>query len=232
MNTKLDGPRRETPFMLRAILVATIALAMVSKAAPSAAQCPGDLNGDFSVTVDELITAVRSSLDQCAFSGPRFFDNRDGTVRDQKTGLMWEKKSAFDGDPNPSDPHDADNLYAWSHTGSAPDGTLFTEFLFGLNGGTSADGLATGGCFAGHCDWRLPTIEETAGVLEELGTCVGAVGPCTDPTLGPTQADGYWSATTFDRLATKAWFVDFSSGRLAERGKDLPFFARAVRSGP
>ena len=224
--------------MLRTILVATMALAMVAKPAPSAAQCPGDLNGDFSVTVDELITAVRSSLDQCAFSGPRFFDNRDGTVRDQKTGLMWEKKADLDGSPNPSDPHDADNVYSWSRTdtlsrtGSAPDGTLFTDFLFGLNGGTSADGLTTGGCFAGHCDWRLPTIEETDGVIEELGTCVGGVGPCTDATLGPTQSDGYWSATTFVGVATKAWLVDFSSGRLAERGKDLPFFARAVRSGP
>src|SRR6185295_5952374 len=108
MNTKLDGPRRETSVMRRTILVATMALAMVAKPAPSAAQCPGDLNGDFSVTVDELITAVRSSLDQCTFSGPRFSDNRDGTVRDQKTGLMWEKKADLDGSPNPSDPHDAD----------------------------------------------------------------------------------------------------------------------------
>ncbi|HSP96523.1 MAG TPA: DUF1566 domain-containing protein, partial [Candidatus Dormibacteraeota bacterium] len=203
--------------MLRIILLATLALAMVSKPAPSAAQCLGDVNGDSKVTIDELLTAVRNSLDECAINGARFVDNRDGTVTDQKTGLAWEQKDALDGSPNPSDPHDADNLYAWSSSGSAPDGTLFTSFLFGLNAGTSPDGLATSGCFTGHCDWRLPTSEELAGIVNEtLGTCAGGEGPCIDPALGPMQADGYWSATTFSRNASRAWLVDFSSGGLAE----------------
>jgi hypothetical protein len=219
--------------ILRIILVATLALAMVSKTTPSAAQCLGDFNGDFKVTVDELVTAVGNSLDDCRLSRARFVDNRDGTVTDRKTGLVWEKKDNLDGSPNPSDPHDADNLHAWSSSGTAPDGTVFTVFLFGLNGGTSPDGVATSGCFTGHCDWRVPTVEEVAGILDEtLGTCVGGVGPCIDPTLGPTQADGYWSATGFARNATRAWLVDFSSGGAAEGSKALAFFVRAVRSGP
>jgi hypothetical protein len=217
---------------LRIILVAALAVAMASPTTPSAAQCLGDFNGDFKVTVDELITAVGNSLNDCRLSGARFVDNRDGTVTDRKTGLVWEKKDNLDGSTNPSDPHDADNLYAWSSSGTAPDGTVFTAFLFGLDGGTSPDGVATSGCFTGHCDWRVPTIEEVAGILDEtLGTCGGGVGPCVDPTFGPTQADGYWSATSFARNAGRAWLVDFSSGGMAEGSKAVNFFVRAVRGG-
>ena len=218
----------------RIILVTALALSMASRTTPSAAQCLGDFNDDSRVTIDELLTAVRNSLDECAIIGARFVDHGDGTVTDQKTGLVWEKKDALDGSTNSSDPHDADNPYAWSSSsGSAPDGTVFTSFLFALNAGTSPDGVATTGCFTGHCDWRLPTSEEVAGIVDEtLGFCGGGVGPCTDPALGPMQADGYWSATTFARNASRAWIVDFSSGGLAEGGKDLDFFVRAVRGGP
>ena len=218
--------------MPRMILVAVLAMAMDSRTTPSAAQCLGDFNGDFRVTVDELITAIRNSLDGCQMSGARFVDNRDGTVTDHKTGLVWEKKDNLDGLTNPSDPHDADNTYVWSGSGTAPDGSAFTAFLFGLNGGTSPDGVAISGCFTGHCDWRLPTVEELAGIVDETqGTCSGGSGPCIDRTLGIMQADGYWSATSFSRNATRAWFVDFSGGDAAEGGKDIGFFVRAVRGG-
>lgn len=161
-----------------------------------------------------------------------YLDNGDGTVSDLNTGLVWEKKDNLDGSTNPSDPHDADNLYAWSSSGTAPDGSAFTAFLFGLNGGTSPDGVAINGCFVGRCDWRLPTIEELAGIVDETqGTCSGGSGPCIDPTLGFMQADGYWSATTFSRNTKRAWLVDFSGGDAAEGGKDIGFFVRAVRGG-
>ena len=218
---------------LQIILLAALGAGMVARTTPSSAQCLGDFNGDFKVSVGELTTAVGNALNDCRLFGARFVDNRDGTVTDRKTGLTWEKKDKLDGSPYASDPHDADNTFAWSGTGSIPDGAAFTALLAGLNGGTSPDGLETSGCFTGHCDWRLPTSEELAGIVDETqGTCGGGIGPCTDPILGPMQADGYWSATTFARNATRAWLVDFSSGGLAEGGKDLHFFVRAVRAGP
>ncbi len=218
--------------MLRISLVAALAVAMASSTMPAAAQCLGDFNGDFKVTVDELIVAVKNSLNECEIDGPRFADNRDGTVTDNKTGLVWEKKDNLDGNADPSDPHDADNRYAWSRSGTAPDGTAFTDFLFALNGGTSPDGVATSGCFSGHCDWRLPTVEEVTGILDQaLGSCGGGVGPCLDPTSGPMQADGYWSATSFARDTTSAWLRDFSGGDAAEGSKARSFFARAVHGG-
>jgi len=218
---------------LRNILIAALAVSMVAIASPSTAQCLGDFNGDFKVTVDELVTAVQNSLDECAIDGERFVDNRDGTITDRKTGLMWEKKDNLDGSTNPADPHDADNLYSWSSSRIVPDGTTFTDFLFALDGGTSEDGVATSGCFAGHCDWRLPSVEELAGIVDRTqGTCGGGSGPCTDPILGSMQADGYWSATTFAASAIRVWLVDFGGGGLAEGGKNASLFVRAVRNIP
>jgi len=54
--------------------------------------------------------------------------------------------------------HDVNNLYNWSATASAADGTLFTDFLATLNSDSSASIALT--CFANHCDWRIPNVVE------------------------------------------------------------------------
>jgi len=81
----------------------------------------------------------------------RYGDNGDGTVTDYDTGLQWEQKT------DDASVHDKDNTYAWSDGGGGftqPDGAAFKVFLGTLNNGTSSEGSATSGCFAGHCDWR------------------------------------------------------------------------------
>ena len=82
-----------------------------------------------------------------------FRDNGDGTVTDDSTGLMWEKKTRPPRGAD-SDVHNVTYAYSWSRsgdpsevTGTEPDGTAFTLFLRTLNEGR----------FAGHSDWRLPT---------------------------------------------------------------------------
>jgi hypothetical protein len=94
----------------------------------------------------------------------RYGANGDGTLTDYDTGLQWEQKT------NDGSVHDASNYYAWSDSASgAPDGPAFTVFLGTLNDGVGAStgtglaGLVTAVCFAGHCDWRLPAIEELIG---------------------------------------------------------------------
>jgi len=74
-----------------------------------------------------------------------FVDNGDGTITDMRTGLMWEKKSA-DGSV-----HDQGNEFTWSTGTNSMDGTMVTTFLAALNAGSG---------FAGHTDWRIPSIEE------------------------------------------------------------------------
>ena len=60
-----------------------------------------------------------------------FVDNRDGTVTDTLTGLMWEKKTGGVGSEivciTPSDcadPTNVNNRYTWSVSGTAPDGSI------------------------------------------------------------------------------------------------------------
>jgi hypothetical protein len=164
-------------------------------------------------------------------SSGTFTDNCDGTVTDSATGLMWEKKTTAVGSGvNLADPHDVDNQYHWSATGTAADGTAFTDFLVKLN---------TIPCFAGHCDWRLPSEDGQNGAgAKELESILLApfpcgTSPCIDPIFGPTAADayGYWSATTDAALPSLAWLVDFGNGYAFNRLKDGNGYVRAVRTG-
>jgi len=159
-----------------------------------------------------------------------YIDNGDGTVSDLDTGLQWEQKDNLGGGANFSDPHDADNTYTWSMGTNDPDGTAFTHFLFRLNHDTSSDGTTISGCFAGHCDWRLPTSAELQTILDLTApTCGDFVDPCIDPTFGPTTTF-YWSATTNAGNPNGAWSVGFADGSVApEDAKTNARFVRAVR---
>jgi len=77
-----------------------------------------------------------------------YTNNGDGTITDDNTGLMWEKKDDSGGI------HDKDNTYTWCVDANPPDGvcdngtnemdgTIVTTFLPTLNAG-----------FAGYTDWR------------------------------------------------------------------------------
>jgi Protein of unknown function (DUF1566)/Collagen triple helix repeat (20 copies) len=93
----------------------------------------------------------------CKSTLPRFVDNGDGTVTDNTTGLMWEKKSAA----GSGDLHDVGDTYLWGSSGDvsgAATETLFSVFLTQINSNSSVDGNSTR--FANHCDWRIPTIVE------------------------------------------------------------------------
>jgi uncharacterized protein DUF1566 len=152
------------------------------------------------------------------------------------TGLVWEQKT------DDGSVHDKDNAYRWcagvfpnctNPLNPQPDGTAFTAFLGTLNNGTSNDGVTTTGCFAGHCDWRLPAIEELAGIRDlNAPGCSTFTGPCIDQTVfGPTIAYAYWSATTLYNGGGDAWLVYFGFGGVSEGPKTLDNYVRAVRSG-
>lgn len=163
---------------------------------------------------------------------PRFVDNGDGTVTDRQTCLMWEQKtSAVNNFTNPSDLHDPDNQYQWSSSGTAPDGSLFTGFLTGLNTGTG---------LAGHIDWRLPTSggtssspsgerRELESILDLSANGCGTGSPCISATFGPTWAGSYWSLSS--PTPTTAWMVSFGNGNVALNNKGNSVFVRAVRGG-
>lgn len=194
--------------------------------------------------------------------GGTYTSNCNGTVTDSTTGLVWEKKTgtpdpgafAVCGGPSNSlngpggspratgtqndkpadscnDPHDVNNSYSWTADNAAPwlfDGNAATLFLAALN---------TAPCFANHCDWRLPTVEEFSGRSDE-GTATGGIvdtaagSPAIDPIFGPTTFMGYWTSSTAPSSAEGAFITDFYAGDVYSGYKLSPAFVRAVRTGP
>ena len=172
-----------------------------------------------------LVSIGCSSSDDVINTPPpdRFVDNGDGTVTDNQTHLMWEKKT------DDGSVHDVDNTYTWG-TGfpnwETKNGTAFTTFLAGLNVGAG---------FAGHTDWRLPTSggDTTSLTLDtaELESIVelGHGAPTLNTIFGPTASYAYWSASTDSVYSYAAWRVEFDFGHVNGGPKDDASYVRAVR---
>jgi hypothetical protein len=120
---------------------------------------------------------------------PRFVDNRDGTLTDRLTGLVWLKNANCFGMLDwKSARRAAKNL---KHGDCGPDPGLILS-----------DGSVAG-------DWRLPTMSELCTLIDFSRR---------DPALPSGHGfsgfpSGYhWSATTLDHYAGLAWIVYFESG--------------------
>ncbi len=166
-----------------------------------------------------------------------YVDNGDGTVTDNKTGLMWEKKLASTDfaciNPNQANRNVRcqQNVYTWSASSplSEPTGTLYSDFLQQLDGLNLSGGVP---CFAGYCDWRAPTQGELRSILtaQYPATCSSSL--CINAIFGPTFAVGYWSSSSLAGNTLDAWVVRFNNGRVDAGGsKGNGYYARAVRSG-
>ncbi len=169
-------------------------------------------------------------------------DNGDGTVTDNQTGLIWEKKTGTFGasvqcsTTTCSDPHDVNNRYKWSASGTAPDGVLFTNFLERVNGQLCATSTCPG--LGGHSDWRVPTLSELQTIVDLSATGCGTGSPCIMPVFGPTAPAFYWSSATLADNPTCAnlfcaWNVNFDDGQsngLVSKTTAIDC-ARAVRGG-
>jgi hypothetical protein len=163
----------------------------------------------------------------------QYVDNGDGTITDTGTGLMWEKKDRSGGI------HDYSNGYTWGMT-SPPytmNGTMVTTFLPALN---------TAPCFAGHCDWRIPNVNElqslanyqTYGPGVDTAFNTSCAAGCTVDGAGGTtmcsctQSYYYWSSTTYQRYPSSAWGVYFFDGVANAYHKSYSDgVVRAVRGG-
>ncbi|MDD3761278.1 MAG: DUF1566 domain-containing protein [Acidithiobacillus sp.] len=169
----------------------------------------------------------------------RYLDNGDGTVTDTETGLQWMRCSlgqAWDGT---------------SCVGEA-EGYTWQEAL------DAAEELNRKGGYAGHRDWRLPSIEElhslvycssgqqralrfdACGKLIEIsderqdGFCLGRFQrPTIDLSAFPNTPDHswFWSSSTDAYYSDCAWEVFFSNGHASLGGKSSKSRVRLVRAG-
>ena len=139
----------------------------------------------------------------CPWEG-RFIDNGDGTVTDRCTRLMWQKDTAdVDGDGRPTERDSAD----WC------DALAYCESL----------------AFAGHEDWRLPSIRELLSLVD-----YGRFDPSIDPAFGgfPPYDWALWSSTSNPEDPLLAWGVRYAVGFDFGRNPKVDLrFVRAVRGG-
>lgn len=197
--------------------------------------CPTPAIGHQSVTDqfgNRTLSNFKVSL-MCApaFAGSARFVDNGNSVTDNYTGLQWEKTTNADGIADYNNPTDADNGYSWSSSGTAADGTVFTDFLSRLNACNSLDGTTMEFAgFAAHCDWRLPTPAELQTIVDPA--LCDAFHACVDPIFGPTYLGEYWSSATEADNAFKAWVgISYGLGADVRSKGGIPTLVRAVR-GP
>ena len=145
-----------------------------------------------------------------------YLDNGNGTIRDKRTALVWEKLS------NDGTIHDKDNTYTWADA--------FTKI----------DDLNTA-AFAGATDWRLPNENELETIVDR-GTVFPAVSSifdtscasgCTVLTCSCTVSAEmiFWSSTSYVNSPASAWLVNFYDGTAYVDVKSASKRVRAVHGG-
>jgi hypothetical protein len=174
---------------------------------------------------DNIAAAVAVPDDGTVQAGASlsYTDNGDGTITDNNTGLMWEKKGDNGG------LHDKDNGYPWTGLGS-------NETVWDWLDDVNAEG-GTG--FAGYNDWRLPNAKELQTLVNFQNpspmTSTAFNNNCgagaTVLTGSCTVAGSYWASTTWARSTGMAWGVNFYEGLLYPYDKASGLRVRAVRGG-
>ena len=140
----------------------------------------------------------------------RYVDHGDGSVTDNRTGLMWRQCS--EGLTTTTTPCDtgAAATYDWSGA---------HQRALDVNG-NGAENL-------GYSDWRLPNRNELASLVESQ-----CYLPSINATLFPnTVSSVYWSASPYAFNSNYAWFVYFYNGYVYYNFKDYAVYVRLVRGG-
>lgn len=124
-------------------------------------------------------------------------DNGDGTVSDNTTGLMWAK--------------DGNGL-----------GCNSGGLLSFANAITWANGLS----FAGHTDWRMPTIREAHTIINFSGFNP----PVYNPPFVNMKPETYWTSTPHPLWSANGYYISYFDGRTTSQDKANALYVMAVRT--
>ena len=149
--------------------------------------------------VSKALTYILSAVFLVALSFPSliwaepFKDNNNGTVTDESTGLVWQKGDSF---------HDTKKALNWYDA---------LEYVT----------LKNSQKFAGHDDWRLPSLEE----LNNLWQSSGKIKSKDDETLGLApefqKGGSYYIWTGEERGLDHAWYFGLGQKENYFNLKDL-----------
>lgn len=239
--------------------VVSVALLIVVRSTQAASCCPGDINGDHVVTIDEILRVVNAALNGCAAepvpcqggglltTGQTQCDQGSGTLgacpgspagQDAAVGAGAPLSYTDNGDGTITDNVTGLMWEKLSQDGSIHDVNNTYTWSDAFN--VKIAQLSPPTCFAGYCDWRLPNRRELESLVD-----AGRVAPAIDPlfntdctqgcaltTCSCTQLGYYWSSTTYQDLPTFAWAVDGNVGivNAFEKGV-VKSSVRAVRGG-
>ncbi|MFM8445037.1 MAG: DUF1566 domain-containing protein [Methylococcus sp.] len=162
-------------------------------------------------------------------------------VRDNVTGLVWERKPKGDGAIGNQGLHDADDIYTWYSTDSGNNGGSPGEpnpngnYCFGYQPGRAGTycniqayvhRVNTAG-WCGFKDWRVPDRFELLGLVD---LSILWSDPTIDVSYFPdTILTVYWAISSYAYDAYYAWNVDFQSGDSRYSGRYNNGAVRLVR---
>jgi hypothetical protein len=146
----------------------------------------------------------------------RFYDNGDGTVKDNLTGLIWLKDAG-----------------CYDKIGGIVKGvTVDSSYLSWANALTWSKALASGSCSlsdgstAGQ--WRLPNRKELLSLVD-----LSKYSPAL-PTGHPfsnVRSSYFWSGSTYTNNTTDAWYVGVGDGNVGYYDKTGYWYVWPVRAG-
>lgn len=134
----------------------------------------------------------------------QFTINDDGTILDNKTGIMWTRCGYGQ---------------VWDNSSSMCTGSHqqipWQQALV----------AAANYQYANYDDWQLPNVKELATVVERQ-----CVDPAVNIELFPTSlAENYWTSTSSIDLPDHAWAVAFYSGKNNLKSKLADLHLRLMR---
>ena len=141
-------------------------------------------------------------------------------VKDNVTGLMWEKKTDDSGSE-----FNKENVYSWGGISAQGrnhanrEGSYFDSWNALVNAANVGNGLC------GYRDWRLPTYVELQSIVHS-----GRVNPTIDVAYFPnTKSGNYWSSSAVSANSSFAWDVNFNFGNGYFNNRSASRYVRLVR---